>query len=502
MKNKLRLMFLSVVTTVCFVSVAWGGIGVTNSGGANTAANLAIEALGTAINFTFPANAAPAYRQAFNPALVYVNGQKLTSGNLVQVTLSNATFTGGPVGVYGWDEGDAANIIPLATGNPLAGTTSYPFQLDFAAPNVAAYLDATNQFFNHIFIADNSGGNLTLHLPAGTTGSPTAAISLNTSGGTNIDPPAVSVVLGNLVRQVTPTITAKELVIDYINTPFDGTLFLQNSVGAGSSRRVASNVANNNISIRNIAPQLSLATRGITAAAVVNFDADTDWTGITHVWIAPDGGCAINGAGANSNIVANPTGAVALNIASASWNATFPAPADVPPAGVRTFAVCAQVDGTTELPARNLSGNVAINLGSPGVNQPVVTGNFHIWAPNGYQAYIPHMRYGDTTKTFVRLVNNSTRNAAMRGTIRLVDGTVIRDVNLGTIAAGETMTLFADKIAAANGVTVNNYALSISANVTDQAIFADAYFNLNAGGVWTTRTATVYNSQNDTYEMK
>lgn len=503
-----RIFCLALIVLMMTVSSSWAGLTWINAGGAsNNAANISLEALGTARNITLLGTGAPAGPAAVctQTAVAYVIGQNLTSGNLVRITLQGAAFTGAIVRVAAFNQ--TPGSIVIAEAAPTPGSTTFNFQLAIpagnnvtAGGNNAIWLTSASAANIGILAAD--ADDLMLQFPAtASAATATATIDIITSGGLAVDN-ASSGNLANLIREFVPVITTRLLTIDYLVTPFNGTLFTNASSGAPNND-IATNAATNfgfNITYAAApgAMQYSIggagANAGLTTAAVVNFDSTNTWTGVNRVYLG-GGSCAL--AANVSNVVNSPSGAIALNLATSAWNQT--AAANYAP------YLCIQVDRTTNLVSRNITGSVTINVAGAGANpQAATSGTFQSWTPNGYQAFMPHMRYGDTTKTFMRLVNTDTRSAGVLATIILPDGTTIRNANIGvtSIPAGQTVTLSAQKIATLNSLTVDNFSLQVAVLVSNNSIFANGYFNLNAGGVWTTRDATVYDSGKQAYGLK
>lgn len=501
---KRSIKFVSLVFFVfCFLVVnSWAGTTRVNPvAGANNAFSVAQETLGVARNITFGGTTPIAVANQLTGAVAYRLTQQLTSGQLIQVSLSNASFTGGQLYIGAFL--GAANVIAIATGQPDEGSTSYNFNIGATAINAA--MNVING--DILFLTDSNisavngpafaaAANLPIKVSAGATSPATITIGVTTSAGTVVVDPASTATLINYVREYTPLITTRGMTIDYLVSPFNGTLFDAAS-SATTARNIATNVAANtafNITYPGAAPTYPTGGAGanITAAAVVTLNADNDWTGVNRVWL----GNANCSAAANvSNTVSSFAGNVALNLTAAYFSS----------ATVATVApmLCIEVTGGTQLGSRDILGQVNINTGSTGQNLPAITGTFQQWRPNGYQAFLPHMRYNSTTRTFVRLVNIGARDAAFLGVINNPDGSTVA-IDLGTIPAGETVTYNAETIGVANGLpaTGADYALQVTGAVSAQNIFASAYFNLLAGGIWTTRDVTVYDSAKQAYGLK
>jgi len=495
MKKVFKIGFLVGLLTVFMVGGAFAGTARVNNVGAGNLATIAVETLGAARNFTYTGVGAPTNVSNTNAALTYTITQNLTSGNLIRVVLAGAAFDGSTINVGAFNSGTANEGVAIATGTPPAGSTTFNFQINLPV-TVAVTAGGNNYvwFTNGAIIpvVAAAAANVPFQFPTTTgAGSGTATIDIITSGGIAVDA-ASTVTIANIAQQSTPSITTRAMVIDYLVTPFNGTLFTTASTGA-TAVNVATNVGIGfNIAWGGSNYTIGAAGQnaGLTSSAVVTFDAATDWTGVSRVWL----GAGSTALAANiSNVVTSPTGAAALNWSTASYNQTVVA--DVP------AFLAIEVDGSTNLQSRTVKGKIDITVAGTGAQSPAsVSGNFQTWTPNGYQAYVPHMRYDPSNSlTFVRLVNNSTTLAAdLIGTIRQADGTVINNADLvsNTIPAGQTVTLSASAIGAANGLgTSANFALQITGLCSADQLYANGYFNYNSGGVWTTRDISIYDSQ-------
>lgn len=498
MKRMPRIILYGVLILGLLSGSAFAGTAFVNHGAANAAVQLATEALGTNRNCAINRAAIPI--STSTAGLTYTFTQNLTSGNLVRVSLVNAAFAQGTVYVVGFNSGDQASVRLASALVPAGGANNISFQLTFPATlsfqaggNNFLLLTNSNEALDDGTVpvtAASSAVNMTF-LSTATSGA-TATVDIVTSGGITVDS-ASTVTIAQAGRERTPLLTTNTLWIDYINTPFDGTLFTTASSGA-SARNMATNATNAfNImySAKNVGIGLGANTAGLTARATVNFDSATDWQGVSRAWIgsnivAPE--CSVSNN--VSNVVIPTTGTnVALNISSilaGGFNQLS--------AGNLAVPICIETVGNVELRPRTISGGVTVTVtGTGGVTLPETTGILQQWVPNGFTAIIPHMRYGETTRGFIRLVNNGQRTATLIGTIIKSDGTTITGIALGTLAANNTVSLSAQTIGVAQGLgDTADYTLQLSASVSPESIYANAFFNLLSGGVWTTRDNTLY----------
>jgi len=494
MRKIFTVMALSIFLTIFAGGPVFAGVTWVNNGGANAAFNVSSETLGAARNLTITGAVPVMPVNNTDSAVSYVISTNLTSGYVVNVNLTNCAFTGNPVFLCGFNQN--GNQIDLTQGTPAAGSTSHSF---VAAPAGANIVPAGNVVWlaNTSIATGTNCGQLTLQKTADT--SPGQVRIDMTYFGSTVDAASTATAF-TPTRERTPVITTRNMTIDYLSAPFNGTLFTAGSSGGVTARNVAGN-AGLAFNIGYTATDYHLGAvagalnAGLTSSAVVNFDSSSDWTGVNRVWLGTNSTAAANNL---SNIVSNPSGAVALNWATSAYNQTV--------ALDKGCMLYVEVDGATQLPARTLQGNLTVNVAGTGANPLApATGIFQIWGTNGYQAYVPHVRYGETTRTFIRLVNNSANAMNLMGNIITGDGTTIIGADLGvtSIGAGQTITLNGQTVGELNGLgATNNYALSLYGAGTAEAIFTNAYFNLLAGGVWTTRDVTVYDSAKNGYGLK
>lgn len=497
MKRSAKVVLLGIFLLTFMAGSVLAGTTRVNQGGANNVAVLALETMNTPRNFQIQSTFGPRINTPGQGAVEYVYTQNLTSGNLVRVTLSGAAFTGQPVYVGGFNSGaaGAANNTAhrLSTATPTAGATTQNFQLEIpvnvlisAGGNNALFLtnDATlTVAATDLSVAGLIASNMAFQFPVTASAStPSITIDIVTSGGQPLDATS-SATIAQVTPERTVSLFTNNLLIDYVNTPFNGNMFTTGSSGM-AARNVATNAAVA-FNINNIANNYSVGragqNAGLSSNAVVNFDSTNNWQGVSRMWI---GGASCGVAANVSNTATSPVGAVALNITAAAFNQA--AVATVTP------FICIEVAGNTELQSRNITGNVLVNTVG-GQNMPTTTTVFQTWLPNGFQAFVPHMRYSDTTRGFIRLVNNGARDAVLTGIIRLANGTVIPSIAMGSILAGQTINVSAQTLGEDQGLgTAADYALQVTGTVAPDSIYADAFFNLLSSGVWTTRQNTLY----------
>ncbi len=491
MRKNFKIGFLTVLVMVFMMGTAWAGTTGVHSGAADTPFAAALETLGTARNVTMTGVGSPAANNA--GVITYTLTQNLTTGNLLTVTFPDGLAFPGATQylVCASNAGAADSGGNIGAGTPGVGATTYNFQIDntgITTPNVSAG--------DTIWLTTGAGCNaaatnnaiLQVTTNAASAGNKLINIGTYTAGNVIVDPvdDAAAVTVGS---EFTGVVTTRDMVIDYLGTDAtDGTLFDNTAGDAAGMNNFASNTIG--LALTTAAEDYS-ATKGaqnagLTVAGLINFDATTNWGGVNQVWATTNAaGCAAASGNATSNVVADPTGAQTLTLTAAAFNGGA--------AGTNNVYICLGVDGTTALTSRNITGSYDISVTGVGAVDPsAVTSTFQTWAPNGWQGYLPHMRYNASTKTYVRIVNANATAGILFADIRLADGTQVDRVQIGTLAANATGTYSAQDIATAAGVTDTNYAVLLTLTTDPDNVFANAYFNLLSAGVWTTRNVTLY----------
>jgi hypothetical protein len=499
MRRFLGTGLFAAVGIVLMAGMAFAGTARVNYGTNDTPIIVALEGMGA--NLAVPLEGVRTDAAGNNNALGFALTQSLTSANLIRVTFIGAAFNNGNYNICAVNSAGANTII--AQGSPGLGLTTFPFQLGVNADVATIGVDATNVIWLTNAGCDAAGGNdfnIVLAASAGAS-TPTVAIEAVTAGNIVVDPSSTATA-ANITPEYTAVLTSRALTIDYLGTAGgsnDGFLFT--AAGGVLGQNVAANGTALNINmigvnVSTMAPAVN-ATFGLTTTAVMNMDANTNWQAVTNVWAGTSDTPGAN----NSNVVAAPNGAVALNIPAAAFPGT-----PIALGGTNVISLLNQIAGNVTLEPRTITGTYDINIAGVGAqDHPAVAVTWQTWTPNGYQAFVPHMRFSDTQLTFLRLVNNNARAAEVVATLTTPDGTQYANVDLGTIAGNETLTFSAGAIATAAGMpgTTGNYALNLTVRTNNANVFANCYFNLLSGGVWTTRDATVYDSpKGATYGLK
>lgn len=493
MKKKFYSSLLAFMAVLLLVATAVAGTTTVNHGAANTTYSISVETLGVSRDVMLAGNQAAAQNlSAANVAVSYRLTQDMTTQNLLQVSLSNAAFNGTPIFMCAPAVANATNIVRVGTGTPTANATTFNFQ---ASANVASG--------SYIFLTSNAcpvaetlvtadARNFPLRVPANvSTGMATIELRTVTAGNIPVDPSSTANAI-NIAQEFVTTLTTRNMVIDYLNVvgdgSGDGTKFAD---GASSNltitRGAAAGAANIFTIFRTVTDFAANAQALLTPGFTTITDAATDWTGAVNAYLADAANCsAANIMGAANT---SPAGAVTLTHA-------YPGAA-----GNTFYDICINVNGTTEMVPRTITGTHQVTFTGNGANPTAAaTGSFQIWATNGFQAYVPHMRWkaDNTSRTYVRFVNRSRAADAQVSVQRNGSAPVV--YNLGTIPANGIVTYDAMAIANAMGITDDNFAALFTIKTGRNNIHADAYFNNLGMG---TRMETLYeNPQNKDFQLK
>ena len=487
MKKMFGVGFLTALTMIFIVSAAMAGTSHVNNGAADTPFTIAVEALGNARDIVLQGTTAAAQNLAVgNVAVSYTLTQDMTTQNLLQVSLTNAAFAGGVVYMCAPDAANAAKTVRVGTGTPAANATQFNFQ---AAANVASG--------SYVFLTDYAcpvastnldadARNLTLRVPANT---PTGMAVINmrtvTAGNIPVDPDDDANAI-NVAQEFTVELTTRNMVIDYLNAngdgPADGSTFVE---GGSDNVSVTRGGALNVWSITHTAMDYeAVADAGLATAFTTTSDAGTTWTGVANAFLANGGtNCAAN----LSTVTDNPAGAVTIDATYAGG-------------GANVYDYCLTVDGT-ELAPRTITGTYQVSVTGAGANPTAATsGNYQIWTTNGFQSYVPNMRWNasNSQRTYVRFVNNANRIAEAQVQV-FTDEAAPVTYALASIPAYGIVTYDAGVIAADNGITDTNYGALFTIKTGTDNIFAEAFFNMTGYG---TRSASLYENNARTLNLK
>ncbi|RJQ72936.1 MAG: hypothetical protein C4519_18345 [Desulfobacteraceae bacterium] len=407
--------------------------------------------------------------------VAYTLGQNLTSSNLVRVTWgSGLAFA---AGTYLICATDGANEVAIGEASLTANDTSQDFQIDITGVNAANVAAGEDIYLagNNCFDAGNVAEARVLSASA-SEGEKTLEMAVLTSGGLEIDS-ADATAAANVTEEFGATVTTLDSTIDYLGgASNDGTLF-----------ETTNTVANNGIALvlnTGTVDYSAVGDAGLTVSALINFSSDTNWTGVDTVWATTDAAnaCSTSAANNQSNVVTDPSGEEILTLTAAAFNGT----------GNNNVRICMEVDGETALASRTIAGSYDIEVSTGGVDPTAVNATWQEWAPNGWQGRVPHMRYGATNRTFVRIVNGGTTPGQVFVDVTEPDGDTLTRASLGTLGAGETATYSASDIATSVGTSNTDFDALFTVTADPDSIYANSFMNLQSGGVWTTRDNTLY----------
>lgn len=484
MKKSVNQVLLAGLIVLMMVGTSFAGTSSVNNGFAGNPLSISLETLGSARNVVLVGSQVAAQNlSAGNVPISYTLTQDMTTQNLLQVSLTNAAFNGNPVFMCAPSAANATNTVRIGTGTPAAGATTFNFQ---SAANVPSN--------SYVFLTDYAcpvaetlvtaaAQNLSLRVPA-TSSVVTGSIEMRTVTAGNIPvDPSSNVTAFNIAREFATTLTTRNMLIDYLNAsaipgPGDGTRF---DDGASSNIMLTSNgaaAANMFAITRTATNYTTVVSAGLTTAFNVNIAAITDWTGANNSYMSNWSTCAA--ANISGAAVTPPASTGAVNLAAVY-------------AGVAaaSYDLCIGVNGATELTPRTITGTAQVAVFGVGANQPTgASGTFQTWITNGFQAYVPHMRWDsvDNTRTFVRFVNRANRAASSQVAVQR-NGAAAVTYSLASIPANGIVTYSARTIADANGITDDNYAALFTVKTGRNNIHAEAFFNLVGFG---TRNAVLY----------
>jgi len=431
MGKKFRIIMLAMLTVCMVASMAMAGTTTVNHGAAGVNYQAGREALGSARTLIVDG-------AAQNGSVTYVPGQVLTSQNLLQVTLTNATFNGGAVRVCTAMDYSAANqVVALATATPTATTSQYNFQLNLpsgvlvqngdilylsssteCAPAASA---ATNRFF-------------TFKNTAAPAGNGTIKIDAITAGALVVDS-STAATLYTVASEYGSVQGGTSHTIDFLQSPANGTKIINTGTTIATvADSVTASAATNSIYLDKksfnygaVLNGLAGSNAALTVGAVVSLTDTAAWQGVSNVYLT-NGGVACT-TGAANVINSAPSGTVALTIPSNAFNGT----------AVKSFNLCVTPNGTSALQTRIIQSSVDINVTGTGATDVAATAyaNAQTWGLNAYQALIPWIINSASAPTYCLINNNDTVNTmTVLLDVTSSEGSVIvTNANLGTVAA-------------------------------------------------------------------
>jgi hypothetical protein len=478
-----KVLTVGLFLTLLVFSMAGGAYAIQLDTATNTAA---IEALSATRTIS--------YAKGVNNAggMVYTLGSNLTSGSLVKVSFSGGVaFTGAVLDICAANNGAGNNALPISTQTTTSGGTSQSFVVNNQGGmnlNVGdqLWLAPTGSCDSGV-----AGNNIPLNLltSAATLGIKNATFQIQTNAGATLESASNGII--NVVSEYpTNSVNTLAMTIDYLGTVGNGTRF---TWGGSNNQTVTGGAAANMFRIAPVAVDYSAGNAGavnsfqLVSQFLVTMPSTTDWSGITTVYGSNNANCS-NATGSLASNYYTPTAGNAVNMtfSQTSFNNAAGAGNNI------GLYQCAVVDGTTELNARSLTGTYQVNWVSGNPNA-AASGTFQTWAPNGYQAYVPNMRWdaSNLNKTYVRIVNRGGTAVGVQVLVQ-TDGTQYTAYDLGSLPANGIVTYSAYDIAAGLGITDKNFGALFIVKGAINNFYSEAYFNLVRSGAVTTRSATLY----------
>jgi hypothetical protein len=470
MSKFLKLSIVALILMGLMAGSAFAGVVSSSSSAANTPYTISLETLGATRSIILGGYVAAANDPgAANYALAYTSSQNLTAQNLLTVTLAGAAYNGATVNVCAMNGSDAWRTT-VATGAPAANATTFNFQLNSGLGAGNFVIFTTNACG-----AANKGDLGLVVTPGTVAGYETATVTAITAGGISVDPAAA----GNIVKaqaEYVATIAAANHTVDYLSTPFNGTLLLAPQAPLGPEAFAASNgnlavAGTSAANVTRTAHQFNVDNgannANLTTSLVLALNDTAAWQGVSKVFLSNTAGA---GAGFNakcadtaaSNTVGtgSPSGTVTLTTPAAGFN------------GVNSvdYDVCVVVNGTSTLNTRTISGTLTPTVTGTGAqSSATVSGNVDTWNLNAYQAVIPWVTNTSVVPTYCLINNGNTQPSSSTLTLTVLssEGAVagLSNLPIGSIAAQQSMLIIFNN----NGITTGTGTVlaSVSSMGTD-----------------------------------
>jgi len=458
MGKKFRIIMLAMLTVCMVASMAFAGTNTVNNGAAATNVLIAREATGSARSLQVAGFAAS------NGAIRYVPGQQLTSANLLQVTLVNATFDTSPVYVCTAQDtiyGAGSNLI-LGTATPGAVST-YNFQLNIPTAVIVANGDNVYLSSKICTIAADAAVNriLNFRTTASPTGNGTIKVDAITAGGLAVDS-STAVTLYSILSEYATAQGATTHTIDYLQAPANGTRIINTGTTLATVADSSVATATSNSIAINMPFTLNYSTNGATGAsnagltvgAVVNLTDSAAWQGVSNVYLT-NGGVACT-TGAANVINSAPSGTVALTIPANAFNGLVQ----------KAFNLCVTPNGTSALSTRVIQSSVDVGVTGTGAVDPAASAlaNAQTWGLNAYQATVTWVINSATGPTYCLVNNTDTTNTAtvLLDVVASEPAATISNATLGTLAAktSKLVTFTADSATLAGGTAVSTSTMT------------------------------------------
>jgi len=476
-------VLLSLLAFVLFAAPAFAGTTVVNhiTAGANYTA--ALEVMGAARNVSLNFGAVNA--QAATVPVGYTLGQALSTGNLIQVTLTGAAFQNTNYAICAGNAAgsSATSNAPIATLTSSGNATTQNFQI--GALNGNNGVSAGNVIWLTNDTTCNSGvaaPNFPVMLTTQSgTGTATIAIGIVTAGGITVDSTSTKT-LATFAKEYAATLsTADTITIDYLGTPGNGTQLAAfggdgNKTTAGSANKLVVVQTPQDLDAQNALPFPGSVTVAMAMNATLTVSDQLGFAGINAVYITASNVAtvAVNSPActpaAAANLASNAT------VAASGGNITLTVPAATWVGGGNLgVGVCLSTNGTV-LQTRTINGTYQVAVPTGGVQTiPASTSAaWQNWGLNGYQALLPWL-----TQTGTFGVNNSAPTYCLVNNAASSTGTMFLDVlstdnstsvmglTIGTIPATTSLMLVFD----ANGVEVAGVLNTVTGNPVTAAQF-------------------------------
>jgi hypothetical protein len=428
MSRYLRFLLLVMLAVGLIASGAWAGTFKVNKGAATTPVNVAVEALGSNRNVTI---AGASNNGVSNVAMSYTLGTSMTSGDLLQVVFTGASFRATTYNVCAQNINNTTPDINIGSKTFSAITTSTNIPLAWSSNNVGANAG------NYLVITDGTCGagtpaNIALSIDSTTsTGFKTVSGNLLSSGGLVKDE-GTSANVANVMSQYSydSVLASNTYTIDYLAGAANGSQFEGSSNNAGTAN--ALNITVNNV---DYTAGTGAQNAGLTVATLINVQDSQAWQGVSKLFLTASGaGCAVSSNLGTSAYTATPSGTVNLNVPSASFNAATTAST--------AFDLCVITSGNAALNPRTITGSVDVNVTGTGANDKSASSyqTIQTWNVNAYQGIIPYIYGNPTYKTICVIDNTDTSKSAsiLLDVMSSTSATVLANQSIGSVAAMST----------------------------------------------------------------
>lgn len=490
-------VFLGAFLILCFMAApVFAGTTYFNHSGGNY--TIAYEALGQARTITAAGSAGAGNFSGTDGApIVFLLGQNLTSASLLNIQLGGGmTFAAGTYNVCALNAAtggvSSSNSISIGTAPIAAGVSNQNFVLNVATSG--AGITAGNWLYLTSQSCANTSSNVSLVVPAASSAGKKDVTGMIKIVSEPVDTSTAANYGVWVVNEFASTLSANDLFkIDYLASPYNGTLFDLSNVGTSTTVRNNLVGTNGKLGVTNATAPPNFRTGAtdavngsVTLSQFVTLSDSANWVGVSKVYMVSSpnaygtaGNCF---ATTGSNVVANNTAPAGNITLAAAGNSAFNGAVILS----SNAAICVQVTGNTVLPSRVISGGYSYNATSGGQAPAGESGKtFQAWIPNGYQAFQPYMYVGvsDTDDVFVRLYNNSSRAAYVFVDVYPNDGTAKQSLTLDSIGSNAAGTYWARTIGASAGyATGTSYAAQFTVTAPVDKVNGVSFMKRSSGG--------------------